>query len=271
MYVESWHADIDDFLDLRDNTGDDARRARTINLANWIPDLFMERVEHDFVWSLFDPKKVPELCDLFGEEFRTAYLAAEAAGSYERQVPARQLYGRMMRTLAQTGNGWMTFKDRANERCNQTGKGGGVVHLSNLCTEILEVTSNDETAVCNLGSINLGQFVENGELQLARLGRTVRTAITYLDRVIDINYYPIPQSAASNDRWRPVGLGMMGLQDALFRLRLPFDSDEAKTVSARFAEEIYFNALWRSTELAEASGTAPRVRRDARRRRRAAV
>ncbi len=257
VYVESWHADIEDFLDLRDNTGDDARRVRTINLANWVPDLFMERVEQDFVWSLFDPKKVPELCDLFGEEFRTAYLAAEAAGLYERQVPARQLYGRMMRTLAQTGNGWMTFKDRANERCNQTGKNGEVVHLSNLCTEILEVTSNDETAVCNLGSINLGQFVENGELQLERLGTTVRTAITYLDRVIDINFYPTPESSASNDRWRPVGIGMMGLQDALFRLRLPFDSEEAKVVSARFAEEIYFHALWRSTELAEANGPHP--------------
>jgi ribonucleoside-diphosphate reductase alpha chain len=257
VYVESWHADIEDFLDLRDNTGDDARRVRTINLANWVPDLFMERVEHDFVWSLFDPKKVPELCDLFGEEFRTAYLAAEAAGLYERQVPARQLYGRMMRTLAQTGNGWMTFKDRSNERSNQTGKNGEIIHLSNLCTEILEVTSNDETAVCNLGSINLGQFVENGEMQLERLGTTVRTAITFLDRVVDINYYPIPESSASNNRWRPVGLGMMGLQDALFRLRLPFDSEEAKVVAARFAEEIYFHALWRSTELAEANGPHP--------------
>jgi ribonucleoside-diphosphate reductase alpha chain len=163
----------------------------------------------------------------------------------------------MMRTLAQTGNGWMTFKDRSNERSNQTGKNGEIIHLSNLCTEILEVTSNDETAVCNLGSINLGQFVENGEMQLERLGTTVRTAITFLDRVVDINYYPIPESSASNNRWRPVGLGMMGLQDALFRLRLPFDSEEAKVVAARFAEEIYFHALWRSTELAEANGPHP--------------
>jgi ribonucleoside-diphosphate reductase alpha chain len=257
VYVESWHADIEDFLELRDNTGDDARRARTINLANWIPDLFMERVEQDFLWSLFDPKKVPHLCDCYGEEFRSEYLAAEAAGLYERQVPARQLYGRMMRTLAQTGNGWMTFKDRANQLCNQTAKRGAVVHLSNLCTEILEVTSDDETAVCNLGSINLGQFVEDGKLALDRLGKVVRTAITYLDRVIDINFYPIPEAEGSNDRWRPVGIGMMGLQDAFFRLRLPFDSAEAKAVSARFAEEIYFHALWRSTELAEVSGPHP--------------
>lgn len=257
VYVESWHADIEHFLELRDNTGNEARRAHTINLANWVPDLFMERVEQDFLWSLFDPKKVPQLCDRFGAEFRAAYIAAEAEGLYERQVPARQLYAKMMRTLAQTGNGWMTFKDRANELCNQTGRSGAVVHLSNLCTEILEVTSDEETAVCNLGSVNLGGFVRHGQLDLERLGQVVRTAVTYLDRVIDINYYPTPQSARSNERWRPVGLGMMGLQDALFRLRLPFDSDEAKAASARSAEEIYFHALWRSTELAEVAGPHP--------------
>ena len=257
VYVESWHADIEDFLELRDNTGSEARRVHTINLANWVPDLFMERVEQDFLWSLFDPKKVPQLCERFGDEFRAAYIAAEAGALYERQVPARQLYAKMMRTLAQTGNGWMTFKDRANERCNQTGKSGAVVHLSNLCTEILEVTSDDETAVCNLGSVNLGGFVRDGQLDLERLGPVVRTAVTFLDRVIDINYYPTSQAARSNERWRPVGLGMMGLQDALFRLRLPFDSDEAKAVSARLAEEIYFHALWRSTELAEVAGPHP--------------
>jgi ribonucleoside-diphosphate reductase alpha chain len=159
-----------------------------------------------------------------------------------------------MRTLAQTGNGWMTFKDRANELCNQTGKGGGVVHLSNLCTEILEVTNDDETAVCNLGSVNLGNFVDGGDLALGRLAEVVRSAVTYLDRVIDINYYPTPEAARSNERWQPIGIGMMGLQDALFQLRLPFASEEAKEVSTRFAEEVYFNALWRSSELAEASG-----------------
>lgn len=254
VYLESWHADIEDFLELRDNTGDDARRVRTINLANWVPDLFMERVESDAPWSLFDPKVVPDLSDLFGEDFRRAYLDAESQGLYERQVPARQLYGRMMRTLAQTGNGWMTFKDRSNQLCNQTGVAGATVHLSNLCTEILEVTSNSETAVCNLGSINLGHFVEGGELQLDRLGHVVRTAVTFLDRVVDINFYPTPEAVHSNERWRPVGLGVMGLQDALFALRLPFDSPEAKAVSARLAEEIYFHALWRSSELAEAAG-----------------
>ena len=257
VYLESWHADIEDFLELRDSTGDDARRARTINLANWVPDLFMERVEQDVLWSLFDPKKVPHLCDLYGEAFREAYLAAEAAGEFERQVPARELYGRMMRTLAQTGNGWMTFKDASNLKANQTGRPENVIHLSNLCTEILEVTTDEETAVCNLGSVNLGRFVKDGELDLERLGWVVRRAVTYLDRVVDINYYPTPEAARSNARWRPVGIGIMGLQDAFFALRLTFDSREAREVSARFSEEIYFQALWRSSELAEIHGPHP--------------
>ena len=141
VYLESWHADIEEFLELRDSTGDEGRRARHINLANWVPDLFMERVEHDWVWSLFDPKVVPELCDLYGDAFERAYLEAEEAGRFVRQVPARQLYARMLRTLAETGNGWMTFKDAANRKCNQTATTGPVVHLSNLCTEIIEVSS----------------------------------------------------------------------------------------------------------------------------------
>ena len=149
VYLESWHADIEDFLELRDNTGDHARRTHNLNIANWVPDLFMERVEKDWQWSLFDPKKVPHLTDLYGEDFESAYLAAEEQGLFEKQVPARQLYSRMMRTLAQTGNGWMTFKDASNEKCNQTGATNDdgsprVVHLSNLCTEILEVTDQDE-------------------------------------------------------------------------------------------------------------------------------
>ena len=160
VYLETWHADIEDFLELRDNTGDEARRAHNLNLANWVPDLFMERVEKDWQWSLFDPAEVPHLTDLFGDDFRAAYEEAESQGIYERQIPARSLYSRMMRTLAQTGNGWMTFKDASNEKSNQTGAPGNVVHLSNLCTEIIEVTSNDETAVCNWGpSISGDSFV----------------------------------------------------------------------------------------------------------------
>jgi len=254
IYLESWHADIEDFLDLRENTGDHQRRTHNLNLANWIPDLFMERVEKDWVWSLFDPKKVPHLTDLFSDEFQAAYVKAEEEGLYERQVPARELYSRMMRSLAQTGNGWMTFKDASNTKCNQTGEPGRVVHLSNLCTEIIEVTDQDETAVCNLGSVNLGSLVVDGAFDFERLGEVVRIAVPFLDRVIDINYYPTPEAEHSNSLWRPVGMGLMGLQDVFFKLGLPFDSPEARSLSARISEDIYFNALWASTELAELAG-----------------
>ncbi len=257
VYLESWHADIEEFLELKENVGDDARRTHNLNLANWVPDLFMERVEKDWQWSLFDPKQVPHLCDLYGEEFERAYVDAEEQGLFERQIPARQLYSRMMRTLAQTGNGWMTFKDASNLKCNQTAEPGNTVHLSNLCTEILEITSQGETAVCNLGSVNLGRLVSDGRFDFERLGQIVRTAVPFLDRVIDINYYPTPEAATSNERWRPVGMGMMGLQDVFFQLGLPFDSQEARDLSRAIAEEIYFHALWASTELAEANGPHP--------------
>lgn len=256
VYLETWHADIDEFLELKENTGDHNRRAHNLNLANWIPDLFMERVEHDWQWSLFDPKKVPQLTDLYGDEFRSAYEKAEAEGLYERQVPARALYSRMMRCLAQTGNGWMTFKDASNLRCNQTGTSGRTVHLSNLCTEIIEVTSESETAVCNLGSINLSAFVDKPtkSINFDQLGNVVRAVVPFLDRVIDINFYPTDEAATSNAKWRPIGLGLMGLQDVFFQLGLPFDSAEARQLSTRISEEIYFNALWASTELAEKHG-----------------
>ena len=254
VYLESWHADIEDFLDLRENTGDPTRRTHNLNLANWIPDLFMERVEKDWQWSLFDPRKVPHLTDLYGTEFEAAYQKAEEEGIYERQVPARELYSRMMRSLAQTGNGWMTFKDASNTKCNQTGTEGRVVHLSNLCTEILEVTDQSETAVCNLGSVNLGALVADGVFDFQRLAEVVRLAVPFLDRVVDINYYPTEEASTSNNAWRPVGLGLMGLQDVFFKLGLPFAGPEARDLSKRISEEIYFNALWASTELAEASG-----------------
>ncbi len=272
VYLETWHADVEQFLELRDNTGDHARRTHNINLANWVPDLFMERVEKDWQWSLFDPKKAPELTDTYGEEFRAIYEQAEADGRYEAQIPARRLYTRMMRTLAETGNGWMTFKDASNAKCNQTGPGTGgdtndrgrVVHLSNLCTEIVEVTGAEETAVCNLGSVNLGAFVQRSRtggaplrFDFDRLGAVVRLVVGFLDRVIDINYYPTSESAASNQRWRPVGLGLMGLQDVFFKLGLAFDSPEARNLSRLISEEIYFNALWASTALAEAEGPHP--------------
>ena len=267
VYLEPWHADVEEFLELRDNTGDEARRTHNLNLANWIPDEFMRRVEADATWSLFDPHAVPELTDLFGEAFDRAYAAAEAAGLAVRQIKARELYGRMMRTLAQTGNGWMNFKDKANRACNQTARAGNVVHLSNLCTEILEVTSQDETAVCNLGSINLSHHVElypegavhgeAGRFDFARLAETVRLAVRQLDRVIDLNFYPIDTARRANLKWRPVGLGTMGLQDVFFKLRLPFDSAPARVLSRKIAEEIYFHALSASNELALEHGRHP--------------
>jgi ribonucleoside-diphosphate reductase alpha chain len=257
VYLEPWHADIEAFLELRDNTGDEASRTHNLNLANWIPDLFMRRVEANGDWSLFDPKRVPELPDLFGDEFERAYEAAEEAGLATKTVKARDLYGRMMRVLAQTGNGWMTFKDAANRACNQTAQPGRVVHLSNLCTEIMEVTSGDETAVCNLGSINLARHTSDGRFDFAKLARTVRSAVRQLDRVIDLNFYPIAAAKRSNLKWRPIGLGVMGLQDVFFQLGLPFDAPEARALSKQIAEEVYFHALTTSVELAEEKGRHP--------------
>ncbi|MGV9554475.1 ribonucleoside-diphosphate reductase subunit alpha [Streptomyces sp. NPDC003522] len=262
VYLETWHADIEEFLELRDNTGEDARRTHNLNLAHWVPDEFMRRVDADGQWSLFSPADVPELVDLWGDEFDAAYRAAEAAGLARRTLPARDLYGRMMRTLAQTGNGWMTFKDAANRTANQTAEPGHVIHSSNLCTEILEVTDDGETAVCNLGSVNLGAFVDTAPgapdvIDWERLDETVRTAVTFLDRVVDINFYPTGQASRSNARWRPVGLGAMGLQDVFFKLRLPFDSPEARALSTRIAERIMLAAYEASADLAERNGPLP--------------
>ncbi|WMX45138.1 ribonucleoside-diphosphate reductase subunit alpha [Streptomyces roseicoloratus] len=257
VYLETWHADIEEFLELRDNTGEDARRTHNLNLAHWIPDEFMRRVNADAEWSLFSPADVPELVDLYGEEFDAAYRKAEAAGLARKTMPARDLYGRMMRTLAQTGNGWMTFKDASNRTANQTALPGTVVHSSNLCTEIIEVTNDDETAVCNLGSVNLGAFVSGDDMDWERLDATVRTAVTFLDRVVDINFYPTEQAGRSNSKWRPVGLGAMGLQDVFFKLKLPFDSAEARALSTRIAERIMLAAYEASADLAERSGPLP--------------
>jgi ribonucleoside-diphosphate reductase alpha chain len=262
VYLEPWHADVEEFLELRGNTGDEASRTHNLNLAHWIPDLFMRRVESDASWSLFDPKAVPDLPDLYGEPFERRYQQAEQEGLAIKTVKARELYARMMRTLAQTGNGWMTFKDKSNQACNQTALPGRVVHLSNLCTEIIEVTSKAESAVCNLGSINLARHMAASaggavSFDFEKLARTVRSAVRQLDRVIDLTFYPIASARASNLRWRPVGLGLMGLQDVFFQLRLPFDAPEARLLSKRISEEVYFHALSASAELAQERGRHP--------------
>ncbi len=254
VYLESWHGDIEEFLQLRDNTGDEGQRTHNLNLANWVPDLFMKRVEANAQWSLFDPKTTPHLVDLYGAAFEKAYTEAEEQKLFVKQVSARDLYGRMMKTLAQTGNGWITFKDASNTKCNQTGEPGNTVHLSNLCTEILEVTHDKETAVCNLGSINLGNHLSEGHFDFEKLAQSTKTAIKYLDRVIDINFYPIATAKSSNAKWRPVGLGIMGLQDVFFKLNLPFDSAPAKKLSTAIQECIYYHALKTSCELAERHG-----------------
>lgn len=257
VYLETWHSDIEEFLELRDNTGEDARRTHNLNLAHWVPDEFMRRVDADGTWSLFSPADVPELTDLWGDAFDAAYRKAEADGLARKTIPARELYGRMMRTLAQTGQGWMTFKDASNRTANQTAEPGSVVHSSNLCTEILEVTDDGETAVCNLGSVNVGAFVSGDSLDWERLDATVRTAVTFLDRVVDINFYPTEQAGRSNAKWRPVGLGLMGLQDVFFQLRLPFDSPQAKALSTRISERIMLAAYEASCDLAESAGPLP--------------
>lgn len=255
VYLEPWHADIWEFLELKDNAGDETRRTHNLNLANWIPDIFMKRVFEGGDWSLFDPADVPDLHDTYGEDFNLRYRNYESKGLATSTVPARDLYARMMRTLAETGNGWMTFKDRANEACSQvTPHSNKVVHSSNLCSEILEVTDSEHTAVCNLASINVGNFVSESGLDWERLEYTVRNMVEALDNVIDRNWYPTEESRRSNALWRPVGLGVMGLQDAFFKAGHAFDSAEAQELSTNLQKKIYEWALLRSSELAAEKG-----------------
>lgn len=257
IYLEPWHADIEAFLELRNNTGAEERRTHNLNLALWIPDLFMRRVESDSDWSLFSPESTPLLLKTFGTEFDKAYEAYEQEGKALKKVSARQLYSRMMQTLAETGNGWICFKDKANLRSSQTALPGAVVRSSNLCTEILEVTSSEETAVCNLGSINLSAYVNQGRFDFERLSEVVEKAVTFLDRVVDINFYPTNEAGSSNKKWRPVGLGIMGLQDCFFKMGYVFDSPEAKKLSDQISETIYYHALKTSSKIAKQKGAFP--------------
>lgn len=256
-YLETWHIDIESFLDLRKNTGDDRRRTHDMHTANWIPDLFMERVMNDEHWTLFSPDEVPDLHDLYGDAFKKAYCAYEKralAGEFNlsKQVRAVDLWRRMLTLLFETGHPWVTFKDPCNLRSPQ--QHNGVVHSSNLCTEITLNSSEDEVAVCNLGSINLVNHMTPTGLDLEHLEKTVRTAVRMLDNVIDINFYTIPETKNSNYKHRPIGLGLMGFQDSLHILRIPYASNAAVDFADKSMEAISYFAISSSCDLAEERG-----------------
>jgi ribonucleoside-diphosphate reductase alpha chain len=256
-YLETWHLDVEEFLELRKNTGDDRRRTHDMNTANWIPDLFMKRVMENAEWTLFSPSDVRDLHDKYGQSFEAAYLRYEdkaARGELKlyKKIPAVQLWRKMLSMLFETGHPWITFKDPCNLRSPQ--QHAGVVHSSNLCTEITLNTSQDEIAVCNLGSINLVAHMTDQGLDFAKLKANIRTAMRMLDNVIDINYYAVDKARNSNLRHRPVGLGIMGFQDCLHRLRIPYGSDEAVEFADRSMEMVAYAAYWASTELAAERG-----------------
>ena len=256
-YLEAWHLDIEEFLELRKNTGDDRRRTHDMNTANWIPDLFMRRVMEKGSWTLFSPSNVPDLHDKFGLAFEKAYVAYEAQAARgeikpSRTLPAADLWRKMLTMLFETGHPWITFKDACNVRSPQ--QHAGVVHSSNLCTEITLNTSDTETAVCNLGSINLLQHLKDGAIDHAKLQKTVKTAMRMLDNVIDINYYAVKKARDSNLRHRPVGLGLMAFQDSLYELRIPYASDAAVAFADESMEAICYYAYWASTDLASERG-----------------
>jgi ribonucleoside-diphosphate reductase alpha chain len=256
-YLETWHLDIEEYLELRKNTGDDRRRTHDMNTANWIPDLFMRRVMEKGTWTLFSPSNVPDLHDLFGAEFEAAYVAYEAKAARGEIKPARtvqasDLWRKMLTMLFETGHPWITFKDACNVRSPQ--QHAGVVHSSNLCTEITLNTSDTETAVCNLGSVNLLQHMKDGALDHDKLKRTISTAMRMLDNVIDINYYAVKKARDSNLRHRPVGLGIMAFQDSLYSLRIPYASDAAVEFADQSMEAVSYYAYWASTELARERG-----------------
>ncbi|MGB7551562.1 MAG: ribonucleoside-diphosphate reductase subunit alpha, partial [Chromatiaceae bacterium] len=256
-YLETWHVDIEEFLDLRKNTGDDRRRTHDMNTANWVPDLFMKRVAEDGDWTLFSPDETPDLHDLTGQAFETAYAAYEdraARGEMKvsKRMKAVDLWRKMLAMLFETGHPWVAFKDPCNLR--YTNQHVGRVHSSNLCTEITLHTNDQEIAVCNLGSVNLAAHVGPAGLDTAKLQRTVTTAMRMLDNVIDYNFYNVPQARRSNLRHRPVGLGLMGFQDALYKLRIPYATQEAVQFADESMEAIAYYAIRASTDLAEERG-----------------
>ncbi len=256
-YLETWHLDIEEFLELRKNTGDERRRAHDMNTANWIPDLFMKRVFSDQDWTLFSPNNVPELHDLHGREFEEAYVEYErkaAVGGIEvyKTIKAGDLWRKMISMLFETGHPWITFKDTCNVRSPQ--QHIGAIHSSNLCTEITLNTNKDEIAVCNLGSVNLMNHVSETGLDQEKLKSTIKTAVRMLDNVIDINYYSVPQAKNSNLKHRPIGMGIMGFQDALYTQRIPYSSDQAVEFADVSMEVISYHAIKASSDLAEERG-----------------
>ncbi|SFC01945.1 ribonucleoside-diphosphate reductase alpha chain [Polaromonas sp. OV174] len=256
-YLETWHLDIEEFLELRKNTGDDRRRTHDMNTSNWIPDLFMRRVMEKGSWTLFSPSDTPDLHDKFGTDFEKAYVAYEARAERGELKPSRKLqatdmWRKMLSMLFETGHPWITFKDACNIRSPQ--QHAGVVHSSNLCTEITLNTSETETAVCNLGSVNLVQHLKDGAVDHDKLKKTITTAMRMLDNVIDINYYAVEKARHSNMRHRPVGLGLMGFQDCLYELRVPYASQAAVEFADQSMEAICYHAYWASTELAKERG-----------------
>lgn len=254
VYLEPWHADIYDFLDIRKNHGKEELRARDLFTALWIPDLFMKRVEQEGVWSLMCPNECPGLSDCHSEEFEKLYTKYEAEEKYRRQIPARELWAAIIEAQIETGNPYMLFKDAANSKSNQQNL--GTIKSSNLCTEILEYTSSDEVAVCNLASIALPRFVDEktGTFDHQRLFEITYVATKNLNKIIDRNYYPIPEARKSNMRHRPIGLGVQGLADAFILMRFPFESDEAKKLNSEIFETIYYAALTASKDLAKIDG-----------------
>lgn len=252
VYLEPWHADIFEFLELKKNTGAEEQRARDLFFALWVPDLFMKRVESNGEWTLMCPHECPGLYDCHGEEFEQLYEKYEAEGKGRRTVPATKVWFAILDSQAETGTPYMLYKDSCNKKSNQ--KNLGTIHSSNLCTEIIEYSSADEVAVCNLASIALNKFVEDQKFNYEKLHAVTKVVTRNLNRIIDVNYYPVPQARKSNLRHRPIGIGVQGLADAFILMRLPFDSESAREVNRKIFETIYHGALEASNDLSKADG-----------------
>jgi ribonucleoside-diphosphate reductase subunit M1 len=254
VYLEPWHADVFEFLDLKKNTGKEEVRARDMFYALWIPDLFMRRVEANEDWSLMCPHNCPGLYDCWGEEFEALYTKYEQEGNYLKRVKAQDLWFAIIESQVETGTPYMLYKDACNRKSNQ--QNVGTIRCSNLCTEIVEYSSKDEIAVCNLASIALNMFVKTGakEYDFQKLKEVTKTATKNLNKIIDVNYYPVPEAKRSNMRHRPIGIGVQGLADAFIQMRMPFESEEAHLLNQQIFETIYYGALEASCELAEKEG-----------------